>query len=139
MATISVSIMLRFLLVGFHPQARHRLDFYLSKVFFIVMEMSFYSDRKALSVVIMYLFYRLLKENVTKALIRHIYKHSPYHDIPRILSSDTSETRTDEGSRSCFAEDICTVGYVQPVLKPWIEQIKWKSGDNCPSHQPFPF
>ena len=104
-----------------------------------MMEMSFYSDRKALSVVIMYLFYRLLKENVTKALIRHIYKHSPYHDIPRILSSDTSETRTDEGSRSCFAEDICTVGYVHPVLKPWIEQIKWKSGDNCPSHQPFPF
>ena len=104
-----------------------------------MMEISFYSDRKALSVVIMYLFYRLLKENVTKALIRHIYKHSPYHDIPRILSSDTSETRTDEGSRSCFAEDICTVGYVQPVLKPWIEQIKWKSGDNCPSHQPFSF
>ena len=30
-----------------------------------MMEMSFYSDRKALSVVIMYLFYRLLKENVT--------------------------------------------------------------------------
>ena len=58
-----------------------------------MMEISFYSDRKALSVVIMYLFYRLLKENVTKALIRHIYKHSPYHDIPRILSSDTSETR----------------------------------------------
>lgn len=30
-----------------------------------MMEMSFYSDRKALSVVIMYLFYRLLKENIT--------------------------------------------------------------------------
>ena len=79
-----------------------------------MMEMSFYSDRKALSVVLMYLFYRLLEENVTKALIRHIYKHSPYHDIPRILSSDTSETRTDEGSRSCFAEDICTVDMYSP-------------------------
>ena len=33
MATIRVSIMLRFLLVGFHSQAWHRLDFYLSKVF----------------------------------------------------------------------------------------------------------
>ena len=40
--------------------------------------------------------------------------------------SDTSETRTDKGSRSCFAGDICTVGYVQSVLRPLIKQVKWK-------------